>query len=432
MKTMIALILMTLAAALPAPAQVASFGVNVSFGTFYSGLSAYGEWVTVDQDVYAWRPTGVTVGWRPYIHGRWAWTDDGWYWVSEEPWAWAAYHYGRWYYDDYYGWMWMPGYEWAPAWVEWRYGGDCVGWAPLGPYALFSFNLGIYYSRPWHTPYHYWAFVPYDYMTSDHCRDHIYRSEYNQRYFGRTRRGGSVGYEDGRIISRGVDRGFVERKTGGRIDRADLVETREMGGNRVTRSGDRERIQIYRPNLEDRSARTGDARPDKVRSGERTVSLDTRNIEGRVRNEQQGRDTERAQQYLQQNRPADAQRTPGQARRQSAQPQIQRAPERGRAGDVTQQPDVRRNRDGATVRPFGGRNAQPNQQVRPDVRAPQQQVAPRVEQPRQRESAPRVAQPRTERRSFDAPARSAPRRTESSPRSGGSARSGSSRESRRR
>jgi hypothetical protein len=411
MKTMIAMILMTLAAALPAPAQVASFGMNVSFGTFYSGLSAYGEWVLVDQDVYAWRPTGVTVGWRPYFSGRWAWTDDGWYWLSEEPWAWATYHYGRWYYDDYYGWMWIPGYEWAPAWVEWRYGGDCVGWAPLGPYALFSMNFGIYYSRPWRTPYHYWAFVPYDYMTSDRCRDHIYRSEYNQRYFGRTRGGGSVGYENGRIISRGVDHGYVEQRTGGRIDKADLVETRDMGSSRVTRSGDRERIQVYRPNLEDRSARSGDARPDKVRSGERTVSLDTRNIEGRVRNDQQGRDTERATQYLQQNRPSEAQRTPGQERRQTTQPQIQRAPERGRTGDVTRQQD---------------------QQVRPDVRARQQQVAPRVEQPRQRESAPRVAQPRTERRSFDAPARSAAPRTESSPRSSGSGRGGSSRESRRR
>ena len=28
--------------------------------------------------------------------GRWDWTDDGWYWVSEDPWSCACYHYGSW------------------------------------------------------------------------------------------------------------------------------------------------------------------------------------------------------------------------------------------------------------------------------------------------------------------------------------------------
>ncbi len=92
-------------------------------------------------------------------HGRWIWTDDGWYWASDEPWGWAAYHYGRWYYDDYYGWIWIPGYDWAPAWVEWRYGGDYIGWAPLGPYAVFSVSFGIHYRNHWVTPHHWWSFV---------------------------------------------------------------------------------------------------------------------------------------------------------------------------------------------------------------------------------------------------------------------------------
>ena len=29
---------------------------------------------------------------------------------------------GRWFFDDSYGWVWVPGSEWAPAWVAWRYG----------------------------------------------------------------------------------------------------------------------------------------------------------------------------------------------------------------------------------------------------------------------------------------------------------------------
>jgi hypothetical protein len=60
-------------------------------------------------------------------------TDSGWYWVSTEQWGWATYHYGRWDYDSYYGWVWVPGTEWAPSWVEWRQGDDYVGWAPLPP-----------------------------------------------------------------------------------------------------------------------------------------------------------------------------------------------------------------------------------------------------------------------------------------------------------
>jgi hypothetical protein len=57
----------------------------------------------------------------------------GWYWVSEEPWAWACYHYGSWQFDPYYGWVWIPGTEWAPAWVTWRESNDYIGWAPCGP-----------------------------------------------------------------------------------------------------------------------------------------------------------------------------------------------------------------------------------------------------------------------------------------------------------
>src|SRR5512141_1784861 len=87
---------------------------GLSSGVFYSSLEPYGEWISVDAGLYAWRPVGVSPDWRPYSNGQWLWSDDGWYWASEEPWAWATYHYGRWYFDDYYGWVWVPGYDWAP------------------------------------------------------------------------------------------------------------------------------------------------------------------------------------------------------------------------------------------------------------------------------------------------------------------------------
>jgi len=104
---------------------------------FEAPLSPHGTWVEVGSYGRCWRPVGVAVEWRPYCYGEWVWTDCGWYWESDEPWGWACYHYGCWVYDSAYGWVWVPGVEWAPAWVSWRVGGGFVGWAPLPPQGFF-------------------------------------------------------------------------------------------------------------------------------------------------------------------------------------------------------------------------------------------------------------------------------------------------------
>src|SRR6266850_8446896 len=75
-----------------------------------------------------------------YCNGHWQRTDAGWYWVSDEPWAWATYHYGRWDLNPRLGWVWVPRTEWAPAWVSWHQGGGYTGWAPLHPSARFTPN----------------------------------------------------------------------------------------------------------------------------------------------------------------------------------------------------------------------------------------------------------------------------------------------------
>ena len=100
---------------------------------FYEPLAPQGEWVVVGSYGRCFRPRGVEAGWRPYCNGNWQRTDAGWYWVSDEPWAWATYHYGRWDFTDQYGWYWVPQIQWAPAWVSWHEGGGYVGWAPLYP-----------------------------------------------------------------------------------------------------------------------------------------------------------------------------------------------------------------------------------------------------------------------------------------------------------
>jgi hypothetical protein len=98
---------------------------------FYEPLAPQGEWVVIGSYGRCWRPGHVASDWRPYCNGNWQRTDAGWYWVSDEPWAWATYHYGRWDFTDQYGWYWVPQTEWAPAWVSWHSGGGYIGWAPL-------------------------------------------------------------------------------------------------------------------------------------------------------------------------------------------------------------------------------------------------------------------------------------------------------------
>jgi hypothetical protein len=113
----------------------ASAGIRSS-ADFDNPLAPLGTWASVGNLGRCWRPSGVGPGWRPYCDGEWVWTDCGWYWQSNEPWGWACYHYGSWYADPAMGWVWVPGTEWAPAWVTWRSGGGYIGWAPMPPPGL--------------------------------------------------------------------------------------------------------------------------------------------------------------------------------------------------------------------------------------------------------------------------------------------------------
>src|SRR5476649_449408 len=112
----------------PAQAQVS--------GEFQAALDPYGVWEQHPRWGLVWVPDDRPRGWRPYTVGHWVYTDDwGWFWVSEDDeadWGWVTYHYGRWIHDRE-SWFWVPGDEWAPAWVNWRRGDGIVGWAPLPP-----------------------------------------------------------------------------------------------------------------------------------------------------------------------------------------------------------------------------------------------------------------------------------------------------------
>ena len=116
------------------PAQALPVG---DYGMFFDALAAYGSWLGTSGYGYVWQPAVVVQsGWRPYYNGRWACTNHGWTWLSDEPFGWACYHYGRWARLHDRGWVWVPGDQWAPAWVCWRENGSHIGWAPLPPETL--------------------------------------------------------------------------------------------------------------------------------------------------------------------------------------------------------------------------------------------------------------------------------------------------------
>ncbi len=264
--------------------------VNVSFDFFYSSLRPYGNWIEIDFDVYAWKPDRIARDWRPYAHGRWSWTSYGWYWDSYEPFGWATYHYGRWYLDDYYGWIWIPDYEWGSAWVEWRYDDDYIGWAPLPPYAQFRINFGIHFSVSWHSNYTHWSFVPYRRFCDHRINIYIIDNLRSYAIFDRTKYRTNYFMERNRIVNGGIDRSFVERKAGYRIAQRDINEVNDYNSYERTRDSRGDKIISYRPSERELRTLRNIERYDFEKSGRRTSLERDKIVTGREEKKSTRRD----------------------------------------------------------------------------------------------------------------------------------------------
>ena len=124
-------------------------------------LNAHGDWVYTRNYGYVWRPSRSAISsyadWSPYRYGHWRWMPPyGWIWVNDEPWGWATYHHGRWFYDAGY-WYWSPyGYYrprrswWFPALVVINIFSSDVYWYPASYYYSHRDCRWRYYQ-----PHHY-------------------------------------------------------------------------------------------------------------------------------------------------------------------------------------------------------------------------------------------------------------------------------------
>lgn len=248
------------------------FDADINFGYFYENLSPYGEWIQIENDLYGWHPYDVSDDWRPYSRGRWKWTSYGWFWDSFEPFGWATYHYGRWILDDYYGWLWIPDYEWGPSWVEWRYDDDYIGWAPLPPYASFRIGFGLRFSFEWHSPFSHWNFVRFNHFCNDRLFDFFVDHNRRDFFFERTKYRNNYSSRDGRIFNGGIDRNIIERRGGERIREADIRATsdlREVGRNNP---GGDSYVRAFRPSNNDVS-RARDIEIKNFKRADRDVSI---------------------------------------------------------------------------------------------------------------------------------------------------------------
>ncbi len=212
---------------------------DVSLQSFYDELSPYGQWIQDPQYGYVWRPDVDQEEFRPYYtNGRWAMTEYGNTWVSNYDWGWAPFHYGRWVYNRYNNWVWIPDTVWGPAWVSWRSGGGYYGWAPLGPSISIGINIG---RGGYRIPDMCWNFIPYN---------NIYYSSY-PRYYGHRNR---VYIQNTVIINNTYVRNNRTYYTGPRADeirRTTNQNVRVYSVNRSSRPGasriDDNTVNIYNP-----------------------------------------------------------------------------------------------------------------------------------------------------------------------------------------
>ena len=264
------------AAPAPATAQVHA-SVNVSF--FYDSLAPYGQWVNNASYGYVWHPTQISTGWRPYMNGRWLYTNAGWGFDSYEPWGWATFHYGRWMFDPYYGWVWVPGTVWSPAWVDFQVSNGYIGWAALPPGVSVgaSFGFGGYSSYRSHIDPRGYNFVEDRRFLDSRVDRYVTPWDRNATYLRTSRDATRFATYDGVIANRGLPVDRVERSIRRAVQPVPIVD---VASHRDIASRRDRGFAAYRPTVNARA----DHRPAVLAApiARRSTAVDSRGGRNRV------------------------------------------------------------------------------------------------------------------------------------------------------
>src|SRR5947207_61730 len=204
-----------------------------SYSIFYTKLEPLGVWRETPTYGYVWQPRqAMEASWRPYTNGHWVYTDAGWTWISDEPFGWATYHYGRWTRLRGIGWVWVPGEDWAPAWVSWRTSNDYIGWAPLPPEARFERRTGI---QNWSDNYYdigpeQYCFVPTREVGTERIERVVVPPEQNVTIVNQTTNVTNISYNNTIIVNQGPNYDELRTRTQRpiqrlRLERRTTVET---------------------------------------------------------------------------------------------------------------------------------------------------------------------------------------------------------------
>jgi hypothetical protein len=260
---------------------------EVDTSYFYDKLAPYGEWLWTPEHGWVWQPSGMPAGWRPYTHGQWVYTDQGWTWASSFAWGWAPFHYGRWAYLNPIGWVWVPGRVWGPAWVVWRYSGVYAGWAPL--LAGYDYWYGWSY-YPVH--YSHWTFISWHHFCCSEVHHHAVsrartKALFRHSYYPRRCRDSA-----GPACRRGPARAAVQRVAQRRIHKSQIENVAPRSPRQLKSADPRraelgladDRLRVFRPRMPverpaaaqpRRSARDlGSAAPARARPAKRPRSVD--------------------------------------------------------------------------------------------------------------------------------------------------------------
>ena len=340
---------------------------------FSPHLAPYGFWVDDPHYGRVWVPTRSVVGagFAPYVSsGHWEFTvGDEWLWVSDYPFGWITFHYGRWVSISNGGWGWVPGYTYAPAWVDFRIGATgYIGWGPVAPYYVWRNGvfLSVGVGRSW--PYYY---CPTAYVFAPGLHRHVIRDRHRVR---------SISAHTHRYRAHAPHRGWGPSPAEARIPARALPRQRSVARPRVLQQGGSSVRSSYQL---DESARLGRRSTDSASPRLQSSGLSQRRA---LAEPQDSRSTRGATfQRDSSRRRVEPQSAP------ITQPYRAADPRRGSLGSRgVEQRGVVRPQDRAPAR---ANSSQSRQQQRAQPQGRQPQVVPREAVPRQGATAPSRAAP---------------------------------------